>query len=85
MKNQIKDNKEISAWFNYHFPLDYKMAALELKLIKKGKDYSYLYENILEKYLADIDVLVFSHSEDNIFNTFEYIKLLILAVFLWDL
>lgn len=41
MKNQIKDNKEISDWFNYHFPLDYKMAALELKLIKKGKDYSY--------------------------------------------
>ncbi|MDR5612414.1 MAG: hypothetical protein RAM36_05225, partial [Arsenophonus sp.] len=85
MKNQTKDNKEISDWFNYHFPIDYKMAALELKLIKKGKDYSYLYENILEKYLADIDVLVFSHSEDNIFNIFEYIKLLILPVFLWGL
>lgn len=35
----------------------------------------------MEKYLADIDVLVFSHSEYNIFNIFEYIKLLILLVF----
>ncbi|WGL94764.1 hypothetical protein [Arsenophonus nasoniae] len=81
MKNKIKDNKEISAWFNYHFPLAHKMAAAELRLIKKGKDYSYLYENILEKYLADIDVLVFSHSEDKIFIILEYIKLFIAPVF----
>lgn len=57
------------------------MAAAELRLIKKGKDYSYLYENILEKYLADIDVLVFSHSEDKIFIILEYIKLFIAPVF----
>ncbi|WGO82950.1 hypothetical protein [Arsenophonus apicola] len=81
MKNQIKDNKEISDWFNYHFPVTHKMVAAELRLIKKDKDYSYLYENILEMYLADIDVLVFSQSENSIFNIFEHIKLFILPAF----
>ncbi|WGL98980.1 hypothetical protein QE177_03530 [Arsenophonus sp. aPb] len=84
MKNKIKNNKEISDWFNYHFPLDYKIAAAELRLIKQGKDYSYLYDNILEKYLTDIDVLVFSHSENKIFNIFEHIKLFILPAFFME-
>ncbi|MFW0006567.1 MAG: hypothetical protein AB8V22_04965 [Arsenophonus endosymbiont of Dermacentor nuttalli] len=81
MKKQIKDNNEISDWFNYHFSLDNKMTSSELRLIKKNKDYSYLYENILETYISNMDVLIYPHYEDTIFSVLDYMKLFILPAF----
>lgn len=71
MKQKIENNETLKAWFDFHFPLDYHIDAASMRLIKKKRNYSYLYENVLQNYINDIDVLVRSHGETTLFELFK--------------
>ncbi|WP_261423025.1 cytotoxic necrotizing factor Rho-activating domain-containing protein [Serratia quinivorans] len=71
MKQKIQHDEALKDWFTLHFPFDYIMNAASMRLVKKGSDYSYSYENILQNYINNIDVLVRSHSETAWFELFK--------------
>ncbi|MER2474074.1 cytotoxic necrotizing factor Rho-activating domain-containing protein [Photorhabdus laumondii] len=71
MKQEIQDNKTLKDWFTFHFPFDYTIDTASMKLVKRERDYYYLYENILQNYINNIDVLVRSHGETTLFELFK--------------
>ncbi|HGJ5866150.1 hypothetical protein [Arsenophonus nasoniae] len=74
MKMKIDNNIMLKVWFKNHFSNYSDPNISTMKLIKKERDYSYLYENILTFNIEEADILVRSPNEALLFELFERFK-----------
>ncbi|EAR53774.1 hypothetical protein SKA34_01207 [Photobacterium sp. SKA34] len=75
-RQQIRQSEKLRKWVSLHFPAGFAGEYDNLLISEHKTDYSYLYENTINKYADDMDVWVRSASEAGALKAFEIIEML---------
>ncbi|MDR5617121.1 MAG: hypothetical protein RAM39_08125 [Arsenophonus sp.] len=69
-KRAITANKKLKSWVEFHFDNYGELNPSELKLIRENKDFSFLFESIIEFNIKKADILIKSHTEAMLIELF---------------